>query len=204
MIVSYGDALYRAVDAVEKLKRDGINVGLVNKVHLNAVDEAMMARLGAAKFVLIVEPLNKKTGPHAHGHPRAHAHADMRARSRSRIRMHMRAHGHACMHTRVLARAHTHTHGHTHARAHTHTHTHARGQAGLGSRFGTLLLERGYHPKFAVLAPHREGCGGLWEHVYHQVALLQRNPQQLLVARNMPTCHAQRAIRNMQRATRNA
>jgi hypothetical protein len=39
---------------------------------------------------------------------------------------------------------------------------------GLGSRFGTLLLERGFHPKFAVIAPHREGCGGLWEHVYHQ------------------------------------
>ena len=87
---------------------------------------------------------------------------------------------------------------------HARTDAHARGQAGLGSRFGTLLLERGYHPKFAVLAPHREGCGGLWEHVYHQVALLQRNPQQLLVARNIQpatrnsqraTCHAQRATR---------
>jgi hypothetical protein len=128
MIVSYGDALYRAVDAVEKLKRDGINVGLVNKVHLNAVDEAMMARLGAAKFVLIVEPLNKKTGPHAHGHARARSrrHActltltNTHAYARTWPRMHA--------HSRACARAHTHARARTRTRAHTHTRTRATKQ----------------------------------------------------------------------------
>jgi transketolase C-terminal domain/subunit len=39
---------------------------------------------------------------------------------------------------------------------------------GLGSRMGTWLLERGLTPKFARLGTHREGCGGLHEHFYHQ------------------------------------
>lgn len=99
-IVAVGDALYRALDAVERLKQEGIDVGLVNKPTLNVVDEDMMATIGKSPFVLIVEAFNRKTG--------------------------------------------------------------------LGSRFGSWLLERGYAPKFAYLGTHEEGCGGLWEQFPHQ------------------------------------
>ncbi|MCS6813174.1 MAG: transketolase [Cyanobacteria bacterium] len=99
-IVAVGDALYRALDAVERLKQEGIDVGLVNKPTLNVVDEEMMATIGKSPFVLIVEAFNRKTG--------------------------------------------------------------------LGSRFGSWLLERGYAPKFAYLGTHKEGCGGLWEQFPHQ------------------------------------
>ncbi len=99
-IVSFGDALYRALDAVERLKQEGIDVGLINKPTLNVVDEAMMTKLGKAPFVVVVECFNRKTG--------------------------------------------------------------------LGSRFGSWLLERGYTPRFAYLGTHEEGCGGLWEQYPHQ------------------------------------
>lgn len=99
-IVAFGDAVYRALDAVERLKQEGINVGLINKGTLNVVDEEVMAKIGASPFVITVEPFNKRTG--------------------------------------------------------------------LGSRFGTWLLERGLTPKFATLATHEEGCGGLWEQYPHQ------------------------------------
>ena len=89
-----------ALDAVERLKHEGIDVGLINKPTLNVVDEAMLARVGAAPFVLVVEEFNRRTG--------------------------------------------------------------------LGSRFGTWLLERGFTPKYAHLGTHREGCGGLWEQFPHQ------------------------------------
>ncbi len=99
-IVSFGDALYRSLDAVERLKQEGIDVGLINKPTLNVVDEEMMAKLGAAPFVLVVESFNRRTG--------------------------------------------------------------------LGSRFGSWLLERGFTPKFAHLGTHEEGSGGLWEQFLHQ------------------------------------
>ncbi len=99
-IVAFGDALYRAMDAVERLKQEGIEVGLINKATLNVVDEEVMAKIGKSPFVLTVEPFNRKTG--------------------------------------------------------------------LGSRFGSWLLERGYTPKFAYLGTHEEGCGGLWEQYPHQ------------------------------------
>lgn len=99
-IVSFGDALYRSLDAVERLKQEGLDVGLINKPTLNVVDEETMAKLGKAPFVLVVECFNRKTG--------------------------------------------------------------------LGSRFGSWLLERGYAPKFAYLGTHEEGCGGLWEQFPHQ------------------------------------
>lgn len=99
-IVSFGDALYRSLDAVERLKQEGIDVGLINKPTLNVVDEAMMTKLGSAPFVLVVECFNRKTG--------------------------------------------------------------------LGSRFGSWLLERGHTPKYAYLGTHEEGCGGLWEQFPHQ------------------------------------
>ncbi len=99
-IISFGDALYRAVDAVERLKQEGIDVGLINKPTLNVIDEEMLVKVGHAPFVLVVESLNRRTG--------------------------------------------------------------------LGSRFGSWLLERGLTPKFAHLGVHKEGCGGLWEQFPHQ------------------------------------
>jgi hypothetical protein len=41
-------------------------------------------------------------------------------------------------------------------------------KTGLGSRFGSWLLERGLTPKFAYLGTHEEGCGGLWEQYPYQ------------------------------------
>jgi transketolase len=99
-IVTFGDSVYRALDAVERLKQEGIDVGLINKATLNVVDEETMAKVGKAPFVLVTEAFNRKTG--------------------------------------------------------------------LGSRFGSWLLERGYTPKFAYLGTHEEGCGGLWEQYLHQ------------------------------------
>lgn len=99
-IVSFGDGLYRALDAVERLKQQGIDVGLINKSTLNMVDEDMLAKIGKAPFVMVVEAFNRRTG--------------------------------------------------------------------LGSRFGSWLLERGYGPKYAYLGTHKEGCGGLWEQFAHQ------------------------------------
>ncbi|MBP5971718.1 transketolase [Brasilonema sp. CT11] len=99
-IISFGEALYRALDAVERLKQQGIDVGLINKPTLNVIDEQMLAKVGKAPFVLVVESFNRRTG--------------------------------------------------------------------LGSRFGTWLLERGLTPKFAHLGTHKEGCGGLWEQYPYQ------------------------------------
>ncbi|MEL6224238.1 MAG: transketolase C-terminal domain-containing protein [Cyanobacteria bacterium J06627_8] len=99
-IVTFGDSVYRALDAVERLKQEGIDVGLINKSTLNVVDEDMMAKVGKAPFVLVTEAFNRRTG--------------------------------------------------------------------LGSRFGSWLLERGYSPKFAFLGTHEEGCGGLWEQYPYQ------------------------------------
>ena len=61
-IVAFGEALYRAADAVERLKQEGIDVGLINKPTLNVIDEAMMTKIGAAPFVLVVEAFNRRTG----------------------------------------------------------------------------------------------------------------------------------------------
>jgi len=99
-IVSFGDALYRSLDAVQRLQQEGIAVGLVNKCHVNCVDENIMQIIGKSKFVVVVESQNTQTG--------------------------------------------------------------------LGMRFGTWLLERGLSPKYARCGTHADGCGGIWEHAYHQ------------------------------------
>lgn len=99
-VVSFGETLYRALDAVERLKEKGIDVGLVNKPTLNVVDEDMMQKIGRSPFVLVAEGLSVTTG--------------------------------------------------------------------LGSRFGSWLLERGLTPRFAHIGTHREGCGGLWEQMVYQ------------------------------------
>jgi transketolase len=99
-VVSFGETLYRALDAVSRLRKQGLSVGLVNKATLNVYDEAMMKRLASAPFVLVAEGFNAKTG--------------------------------------------------------------------LGSRFGTALLERGFRGRYAHLGTHTEGSGGLWQQMGHQ------------------------------------
>jgi transketolase len=61
-VVAMGEAVYRALDAVITLEEAGAQVGLVNKPTLNTIDPAMMKRLAAAPFVLVVEGWNVKTG----------------------------------------------------------------------------------------------------------------------------------------------
>ncbi|MBB5348227.1 transketolase [Desulfoprunum benzoelyticum] len=99
-VVSYGEMLYRCLDAVEQLRAEGIDVGLINKTTLNACDEEMLAAVGAGPFALIVESQNTRTG--------------------------------------------------------------------LGIRYGTWLLERGYAPKYAAMGTSRPGHGGLDEQLPHQ------------------------------------
>ncbi|KAL2840297.1 thiamine diphosphate-binding protein [Aspergillus pseudoustus] len=60
-IVSYGDMLYRSLDAVERLRKEGIDVGLVNKPTLNVVDEEAIKEYGSSPFVIVVESLAQKT-----------------------------------------------------------------------------------------------------------------------------------------------
>jgi transketolase C-terminal domain/subunit len=99
-VISYGEMLYRALDAVERLRASGVDVGLINKPTLNVVDEQTILRAGETSFVLVVESQNVKTG--------------------------------------------------------------------LGSRYGTWLLERRLTPRYAHLGTHRTGGGGLWEQIAHQ------------------------------------
>ncbi|KAJ5794749.1 Transketolase C-terminal/Pyruvate-ferredoxin oxidoreductase domain II [Penicillium paradoxum] len=61
-IVSYGDMLYRSLDAVENLRTEGLDVGLINKPTLNVVDEETIKIYGSSPFVLVVESIAQKTG----------------------------------------------------------------------------------------------------------------------------------------------
>jgi transketolase C-terminal domain/subunit len=61
-VVAYGEAVYRALDAVIGLKEKGVDAGLINKSTLNVVDESMMRILAKAPWVLVVEGWNVKTG----------------------------------------------------------------------------------------------------------------------------------------------
>jgi transketolase C-terminal domain/subunit len=62
LIVSYGEMLYRSLDAVERLRDKGLRIALVNKATLNVVDETMLQRIGRSGAVLVVESQNVKTG----------------------------------------------------------------------------------------------------------------------------------------------
>jgi transketolase C-terminal domain/subunit len=99
-VVSFGEVVYRALDAVTRLKEQGVKVGLINKTTLNVYDEDMMKKLVAAPFVLVAEGWNVKTG--------------------------------------------------------------------LGSRFGTQLLKRGFKGKYNNVGVHQEGSGGLWQQIGFQ------------------------------------
>lgn len=61
-VVTFGEMVYRALDAVDRLRSEGLDVGLVNKATLNVVDEDAMRKYGSSPFVLVVESLNQKTG----------------------------------------------------------------------------------------------------------------------------------------------
>lgn len=99
-VVSYGEMLYRALDAVEQARRMGIEVGLVNKPTLNLPDPVTIDLVGKSHFVLVVEGQNRQTG--------------------------------------------------------------------LGSRFGSWLLEEGHSPRYDYMGVIRPGNGGISEHVPHQ------------------------------------
>ncbi len=99
-VVSFGETVYRALDAVLTLKEQGVAVGLVNKSTLNVVDPVMMKKLAAAPWVLVAEGFNVKTG--------------------------------------------------------------------LGSRFGSYLLQAGFKGKYNHIGTHKEGCGGLWQQMGYQ------------------------------------
>lgn len=99
-VVSYGEMTYRCLDAIEQLKADGLNVGLINKSTLNIIDEEMLQKAGQSPFVLVVESQNTKTG--------------------------------------------------------------------LGSRYGTWLLERGLTPAYSLMGTAKIGHGGIAEQLPHQ------------------------------------
>jgi len=61
-IIAFGDALYRANDAAQRLRAYGIDVGLINKSTLNILDEETTRKVGSTSFALVVEPLSSKTG----------------------------------------------------------------------------------------------------------------------------------------------
>lgn len=61
-VVSFGEALYRSLDAVITLQEKGTKVGLINKATLNVWDDETMKKLAAAPWVLVVEGQNVKTG----------------------------------------------------------------------------------------------------------------------------------------------
>jgi transketolase len=61
-VVSFGEMLYRSRDAVLRCRREGLDVGLINKPTLNLVDEQTLRKIGSSPFVLVVESLNQKTG----------------------------------------------------------------------------------------------------------------------------------------------
>ncbi|KAL6808403.1 thiamine diphosphate-binding protein [Trichoderma camerunense] len=61
-VVSYGDMVFRSLDAVERLRKDGLDVGLINKPTLNIVDEETIKLYGSSPFVVVVESIAQKTG----------------------------------------------------------------------------------------------------------------------------------------------
>ena len=99
-VVATGETVYRALDAVIGLQRQGVKVGLINKPTVNVVDAQMMRTLAGAPFVLVTEGWNVKTG--------------------------------------------------------------------LGSRFGSYLLQAGFKGRYDHIGTHKEGSGGLWQQMGYQ------------------------------------
>ena len=61
-IVTYGEMLYRCLDAVEQLRKEGIMIGLVNKATLTTIDREMLKKVGSSPAVVFVESQNEKSG----------------------------------------------------------------------------------------------------------------------------------------------
>lgn len=61
-LVSYGDMIYRCLDALEQLREQGVEMGLVNRPTLHTIDEEMLKNVGSSRLVVFVESQNKKTG----------------------------------------------------------------------------------------------------------------------------------------------
>ena len=61
-VISFGEMVYRAYDAVLRMRSQGLDVGLIAKSTLNLVDEDTIKLVGSSKFVLVVESQNQKTG----------------------------------------------------------------------------------------------------------------------------------------------
>jgi transketolase len=61
-VVSYGEMLYRSLDAVERAREQGLDIGLINKSTLNIADEKTFKRLASSPFVLLVESQNRNNG----------------------------------------------------------------------------------------------------------------------------------------------
>ncbi len=99
-VVAFGETTYRALDAVIRMNKAGVKVGLINKSCLNTYDEDTMKTLAAAPFVLVAEGFNVHTG--------------------------------------------------------------------LGSRFGSALLKRGFRGRYDHIGVNKEGSGGLWQQMGHQ------------------------------------
>jgi len=99
-VVAVADAVWRANDAVQRLRREGLHVGLICKSTLNMMDQALTKKAGSTPFVLVVEPFGKTTS--------------------------------------------------------------------LGLHYGYWLAKLGLAPAYDHLGAHKDGCGGLWEHAYHQ------------------------------------
>jgi len=99
-VVSFGEMVYRSLDAVDRARAEGIDVGLISKTTLNVVDEESMKRVGQSPFALVVEGQNENTG--------------------------------------------------------------------LGSRYGTWLLQRDFAPKYADMGISKPGAGGIPEHIPFQ------------------------------------
>lgn len=54
-VISFGDMVYRSWDAVLRLRKEGIDVGLINKPTLNLVDEEVRKFKGNGRPLLTVE-----------------------------------------------------------------------------------------------------------------------------------------------------
>merc|ERR1719272_711907 len=50
-VVTFGDCAYRAIDAVDRLRAEGVDVGLIIKCTINVVDEETTKLMGESPFV---------------------------------------------------------------------------------------------------------------------------------------------------------
>ena len=60
-IVSFGDALYRSLDAVDRPQEEHtIHIGLINKCTLNVINHDMMERITTGNIWLVVKSLQRQ------------------------------------------------------------------------------------------------------------------------------------------------